>query len=123
MLDERIVVLEEETDLNDSWKQGTRLKKPAGDFNMLVLGKEIVGDKVNGYAVDGNKNAFVSRKMRLMRVEEINDIFDFGWCRGGLVNGRGVGDSIGWKHVNLVCSMIVVVRHKALVPAINVIRG
>ena len=64
-LDERIVVLEEETDLNGSWKQGTRLKKPAGDFNMLMLGKEIVCDKVNGYSIDSGKDAPMLREMQV----------------------------------------------------------
>ena len=124
MFNEGVVVLKEEADLNCGRhapiKKRARLKKSAGYFNMLMLRKKIVGDEVNGYAVDGNKKAFVSR---LMRMDEINDVFNFGWCRGGVVNGRGVGESIGWKHVNVVCSMIVVVRHRALVPAINVIRG
>ena len=87
---------------------------------MLMLRKKAVSDEVNGYAVDGIEKAFVSR---LMRVEEINDIFDFGWCGGGVVNRRGVGESPGWKDVNVVCSMIVVIRYRALEPAIKVIRS
>ena len=120
MLDKGVVMLKEEAYLDCGWEKGTRLKKPAGDFNVLMLSEKVVSNKVDGYAVDGGESAFVSR---VVRVEEIDDISNSGQCGGGVVSGGEIGEPVRWKDVNVVCSMIVVVRYRALEPAIKVIRS
>ena len=87
---------------------------------MLVLGKNVVSDKVNGYAIDGGKNAPVLGEIR---VKKIDNVSNFGRRRGGVVNRGGVGEASGCKDVNVICAMIVDVRHRALEPAVEVIRS
>ena len=61
------------------------LRIPAGDFNVLMLCEKVIGDVVDGYAVDGNKKASEALPKR---ADEINDAFGCGWNRRDVVGGR-----------------------------------
>ena len=58
-----------------------------------------------------------------MRTDKVGDAFNCGWSRGGVVNRRGGGETSGWKHVDVVCSVIVAVGYGTLIPAVSVIRS
>ena len=73
-------MLEEEGDLYCIWSPTgddvSRLEISAGDFNVLMLQKEIIGDIVDWYTVDGDKD---SSRPLTKGTDEINDILDCRW--------------------------------------------
>ena len=117
-------MLKEETDLNrsrhSSMKKRARLRVPAGDFNVLVLRKKVVRDVVDGYTLDGNKKTF---EAMLIGADEIDDVFGSGWNRRGVVNGGKLRQARGRKNVDVVSTMVVAIRHRAVIPAVGVVRG
>ena len=80
MFNERIGVLKEESDLHRGWPATLSdrpcLRISAGDFNVLMLVEEVIGNMVDGYTIDSDEDASGALAKW---ADEINDFFCCGW--------------------------------------------
>ena len=105
MINERREVVKVECDLHSvrasSWKRGEKglaLEMPAGYFDVVKLRKECVGDVIDGDTIDGNKCVLGPFPKRSSEVE---DVFDGGWLRIDVMDGRDRGETIGSENVDV----------------------
>ena len=105
MVNERREVVKVECDLHSvkasSWKKGEKglaLEMSAGYFDVVKLRKECVGDVVDGDAIDGNKCILGPLTKGSGEVE---DVFDGGWVRVLVVDGRDLREAVRSKDVDV----------------------
>ena len=102
VIDERREVVKVECNLHSvrasSWNKGLALEMSAGYFDVVKLRKECVGDVVDGDTIDGNKCVLGPLTKGSGEVE---DVFDGGWVRVLVVDGRDPREAVRSKDVDV----------------------
>ena len=102
MIDEWREVVKVECNLHSvrasSWNEGMALEVSAGYFDVVKLRKECVGDVVDGDTIDGNKCILGTLTKGSGEVE---DVFDGGWVRVLVVDGRDLREAVRSKDVDV----------------------
>ena len=73
---------------------------PAGYFDVVKLRKECVGDVIDGDTIDGDKRVLGPF---LKRSSEVEDVFDGGWLRVNVVDGRDEREAVRSEDVDVEC--------------------
>ena len=79
-------------------EKGLALEMPAGYFDVVKLRKECVGDVIDGDTIDGDKRVLGPFPKRSSEVE---DVFDGGWLRVDVVDGRDQREAVRSEDVDV----------------------
>ena len=112
VFDERGQVLEVESDLYCirpvSSDERCALEVPAGDFNVVLVCEEVVGDVVDGDAVDSDECILRPSSKGAC---EIDNVFDCGWVGIIVTGGRDLRQAIWSLDVEVEGVMLVALRY------------